>query len=357
YVSNTNEQHPVYFDNLNITHHRGALLEETSYYPFGLTMDGISSKAAGSLENKRKYNGIEQNEDLDLNVYDAFYRTYDTQIGRWWQIDPKAERAESWSPYAANFDNPISFNDPLGDYPPSDGNSNLVNSITKNKNGTYTISETTTIRKTTDVTKTALQTGKSSGGIDATKYQITTTQQVSIIASTTTIDAKGNVISSSSVNTSHNEVYNHLTIEANEGGKILEIKDMGGTIGYDKQTVTNGSMVGPFAKTAQESLSGPYHNFPVRDDAQIYINIEFGDNALTPLIKAASIFRKGSDKEEKIYEGVQKARYTAKYSDKYDLSTGDRLGESNFKSGQYPSYQKNVERASAVNKGGKPKVN
>ena len=79
-------------------------------------MSGISSKAAGSLENRTLYNGIEHNTDLDLNKYDAFYRTLDPQIGRFWQVDPEAESLESYSTYESMGNNPINNSDPLGDF-------------------------------------------------------------------------------------------------------------------------------------------------------------------------------------------------------------------------------------------------
>lgn len=116
YVSNETN-YDVFFDNLQVTHRRGPLLEETHYYPFGLTMAGISSKALefGNPENKYKYNGIEKEGDLGLEVYDAQLRELDGQTGRWWQIDPKTEDMEMWSPYASNYNNPIRYSDPLGD--------------------------------------------------------------------------------------------------------------------------------------------------------------------------------------------------------------------------------------------------
>jgi RHS repeat-associated protein len=115
YLSNETPNIDVFFDNLQVTHIRGPILEETHYYPFGLTMAGISSKALafGSPENKKKFNGIEQNTDFDLNTYEAFYRIHDPQIGRWWQADPKPNMVESL--YATMANNPLSKNDPLGD--------------------------------------------------------------------------------------------------------------------------------------------------------------------------------------------------------------------------------------------------
>ncbi len=116
YVYCSNESKlDVFFDNLQVVHTRGALLEETHYYPFGLTMAGISSKVSGGVENKKKYNGIELEGDFELNVYDAQLRELDPQVGRWWEIDPKIESMEMWSTYASNYDNPIRYSDPLGD--------------------------------------------------------------------------------------------------------------------------------------------------------------------------------------------------------------------------------------------------
>ena len=40
-------------------------------------MTEISSKAAGKLENKKKFNDIELNTDFDLNIGEALFRTHD----------------------------------------------------------------------------------------------------------------------------------------------------------------------------------------------------------------------------------------------------------------------------------------
>jgi RHS repeat-associated protein len=115
----------VFFDNLQLIHNRGPVLEETYYYPFGLTMAGISSKAlAFGKENKKGYAGNEiQNKEFSdgggLELYDFNARTYDQQIGRFIQIDPESEEAdqESWSPFHYSYNNPIVFSDPDGRIP------------------------------------------------------------------------------------------------------------------------------------------------------------------------------------------------------------------------------------------------
>jgi RHS repeat-associated protein len=102
YVYTSNESPvDVFFDNLQVTHVRGPLQEETHYYPFGLTMAGISSKAAGKLENKKnKFQGQEYNDDLGLNTYEFKWRTDDPQTGRFWQVDPLSDKYVYNSTYA-----------------------------------------------------------------------------------------------------------------------------------------------------------------------------------------------------------------------------------------------------------------
>ncbi len=118
YVSNESNNF-VYFDNFQVSHERGPILEETHYYPFGLTLTGISSQSAGGVVNKNKFNAgselqnKEFSDDSGLEIYYTLFRQLNPQLGRWWQLDPKPNYTESL--YAIMGNDPILKNDPLGD--------------------------------------------------------------------------------------------------------------------------------------------------------------------------------------------------------------------------------------------------
>ncbi len=83
-------------------------------------MAGISSKAAGKLQNRFKFNGGNElqngefNDGSGLETYDAIHRMYDSQLGRFHQVDAYSDLFLENSPFTFASNNPILVNDPLG---------------------------------------------------------------------------------------------------------------------------------------------------------------------------------------------------------------------------------------------------
>lgn len=79
-------------------------MKDTNYYPFGLVMAGISTKAPEKLENKFKFNGYEQqsrefSDGTGLEWYDYKNRFYDNQVGRFFCVDRLASDYPYYTPY------------------------------------------------------------------------------------------------------------------------------------------------------------------------------------------------------------------------------------------------------------------
>jgi len=94
----------VFFDNLQVVHTRGQILEEAHYYLYGMKIANISSRAAGTLQNRYLYQGDFSEFDEETGYNEFYLRHYDPQIGRWTTADPYEEFA---SLYLAMGNNPV----------------------------------------------------------------------------------------------------------------------------------------------------------------------------------------------------------------------------------------------------------
>ncbi len=113
YFSNENgDLVEVFFDDFEVEHVHGEVVQMDDYYPFGVVFNSYSSENA--KPQNYKSNGKELQEELSIGWYDYQARQYDPFTGRWTTVDPLSEVSRRWSPYVYCYDNPIRFIDPDG---------------------------------------------------------------------------------------------------------------------------------------------------------------------------------------------------------------------------------------------------
>jgi RHS repeat-associated protein len=87
--------------------------EENNYYPFGLKHKGYNSVVTSTNPAlKFKYNGVELEESLGMNLYEMDVRSYDPAIARFTSLDPVTHFQQST--YTAFDNNPVFWADPSG---------------------------------------------------------------------------------------------------------------------------------------------------------------------------------------------------------------------------------------------------
>lgn len=99
YLSNENATPvEVYFDDFKVMHTKSPVIQSDSFYPFGLTFDSYTRE--NSVPNKFKFQSQEHIDDLGLGWIQFKWRNHMPDIGRFFNVDPLADKYVYNSPYA-----------------------------------------------------------------------------------------------------------------------------------------------------------------------------------------------------------------------------------------------------------------
>ena len=91
----------------------GSVKERNDYYPFGARH--MKSDYPQLADNRNKFSEKEIQVTGDLDYLDFGKRMYDSELARWFNIDPQAEQYLSLTPYHYSANNPIYYTDKNGE--------------------------------------------------------------------------------------------------------------------------------------------------------------------------------------------------------------------------------------------------
>jgi len=135
-------------NNRVVINQNGTVEQVNHYYPFG----GLFGESTAGGVQPYKYNGKELDRMHGLDLYDYGARHYDAALGRWFTVDPLAEKYYSISPYIYVAYNPVRFIDPDGrDVWEINNQGKIVNQIKdKNQDAFYMVDKNGNRTYTTD---------------------------------------------------------------------------------------------------------------------------------------------------------------------------------------------------------------
>jgi RHS repeat-associated protein len=162
YLSNENPTIvEVFFDDFKVEHIKSPVIQMDDYYPFGLTFNSYSRE--NSVPQDFKFNGKEEQDELNVGWLDFGARMYQPDLGRFFTQDRFSENYFDYSPYHYVGNNPLKYVDINGDsaYAAIKSNAEVIandlNTIYKNKYGKGAADAFTVTTGTIDVTKTVEQ--------------------------------------------------------------------------------------------------------------------------------------------------------------------------------------------------------
>lgn len=91
----------------------GVVEEYSDYFPFGKRIQFPDNPVS---DNRYHYSGKEDQSFASIPYSDFGARMYNPDIGRWFNMDPYAEKYLNMSAYAFCADNPVKYTDPDGQY-------------------------------------------------------------------------------------------------------------------------------------------------------------------------------------------------------------------------------------------------
>jgi RHS repeat-associated protein len=91
----------------------GTVIGFDDYDPFGNILPGRSYNA-GTPNDLNKFTGHERDQEGGLDLDYMLARIYDSELGRFYSVDPLHYKFPAWSSYNYTFNNPLRFVDPDG---------------------------------------------------------------------------------------------------------------------------------------------------------------------------------------------------------------------------------------------------